>query len=179
MATAKITTTAPHPRTWLETKNFFSGRTSHTICRCIDRARIKTVQALDLAIPGKPTQRNVLATNLPHMSAISPPVSRKEPDQAHVRLEYMSWGVIRSKHCSGFAARGTTNPSWGILAKSTCAKLEWKKMIYVRKRRCCRPANNYLSNVFWWPPRVELWKSEAGRYTDKAQQRWCTQQPDP
>ena len=118
IVTEKMTTTAAHPMTWLDTKNRFPGLTSHTICRCIDRARINTVLVLaSRPSRGSRRQRNVLAFRLPQMSAISPPLTRKEPDQAQFRLECMSWGVIRSRHCSGFAAKGTTNPSCVILAQ--------------------------------------------------------------
>lgn len=41
-----------------------------------------------------------------------PPAMMNAPENAQVRLEYMSFGVISSKHCSGFAPKGMTKPSY-------------------------------------------------------------------
>ena len=43
--------------------------------------------------------------------AAKPPKSKKAPENAHVLSEFMSFGVMASWHCSGFAARGMMKPS--------------------------------------------------------------------
>jgi hypothetical protein len=49
--------------------------------------------------------------NVLHTAIDMPPAMMKAPENAQVRSEYMSWGVISSKHCSGLAPKGITNPS--------------------------------------------------------------------
>jgi len=45
------------------------------------------------------------------MTPQNPPNSKKEPESAHVLLEFMSFGVIALKHCAGLAPSGMMKPS--------------------------------------------------------------------
>ncbi len=95
----------PHPAMIEDQKNFSPVTTCQQICRCIDKERRKPFKI-------SMSKLRIQRTNLPHKIAAKPPNSRKAPDRAQVKSEYISFGVIASWHCSGLAPSGMMNPNY-------------------------------------------------------------------